>query len=182
MVDFFSTEAGKFASLAKQYLEGALVLNDAQRERGKILFLPTLGLAGHGLELILKACMLLNGHKPVTSGRKGHDVICMWDSDICEPIRGHLFVNADRFAKESRDSGLYPDCIPEDEVLQLIDEYIRALGNLHGMSGVYPLRYPTSANTMAPRTPFLVQSLWATADDFVKRPTEFILNNFRNLS
>lgn len=52
MSDFHSTEGGAFVSLAKEQLEGALVLDEEQRKRGKILFRPTLFLAGQGLELM----------------------------------------------------------------------------------------------------------------------------------
>lgn len=172
MTAFFDTEAGQFASLAKQYMEGARVLSEAQAERGKILFRPTLGLAGHGLELMLKACVLWNGERPITSGRAGHAVISMWESDTCAPLRGHLFANAIIVAMEARERGSYPDVPTEEDVLPAIDAYVRALGELHAGGG-YPLRYPADPDTMAPRTPFLVESLWNTADGFVKRPDAF---------
>lgn len=181
MSDFHSTEGGAFVSLAKEQLEGALVLDEEQRKRGKILFRPTLFLAGQGLELMLKGCTVWNDQTINRSGRGGHDIVTLWQSDTCEPVRGHVFVNASRLAAEHRDSGRYPDAIAEDDVLKTIDEYVRALGALHGGGG-YPLRYPADPNTMAPRTPFLVKTLWATADDFVKRPDDFRLHAFRGFA
>ncbi|WP_428427296.1 hypothetical protein [Pararhizobium sp.] len=175
---FFSTEAGGYASIAKQFLEGALVLSEAQRDRGKILFRPTLALAGQGLEVLLKACMSLNREAPKTKGRDGHDIVGMWNLDVCEPVRGHVLANAVRVAAESRQDVGYLVVPAEDEVLPLIQEYVRTLGELHGGGG-FPLRYPSAAHTQAPRTPFLVQALWTTADDFVKRPGDFELKRFR---
>ncbi len=180
MRNFHDTEGGAFASLAKEHFEGALVLDAAQGKRGKILFRPTLFLAGQGLELMLKACTVWNGEPIKRSGPAGHDINGMWGSDACEPVRGHTFVNALRLASEYRDSGQHPDVIAEEDVIPTIDEYVRALGKLHSGGG-YPLRYPADPNTMAPNTPFLVRSLWATADDFVKRPSDFKLDHFKGL-
>lgn len=175
---FHDTEAGSFAGLAKEQLEGAFVLDRAQRKCGKILFRPTLFLAGQGLELMLKGCMVWNGQPIKRSGGDGHKIIPMWDADACELIRGHMFGNASRIASQYRTSGRYPDAIAEDDVLSKIDEYVRALGSLHGGGG-YPLRYPSDPGRIGPRTPFLVQTLWATADDFVKRPNDFKLDVFQ---
>jgi hypothetical protein len=178
VTDFFSTEDGQYASLAKQYLEGALVLDGAQRDRGKVLFLQTLALAGQGFELMLKGCTLWNGGTVNTSGRGGHALINMWESDVCEPVRGNVFANASLINAEDRVSGKYPDASAVGEVLREIDQLVRALADLHGMPKVYPLRYPADPNILAPRTPFLVKTLWATADDFVKRPNDFKLDSF----
>lgn len=172
------SEGGEYASLAKQHLEGAFVLDRAQRRCGKILFRPTLLLAGQGLELMLKGCTVWNGDPINTSGRGGHALIEMWESDACEPVRGHVYVNATRVAAEDRDSGRYPDSVVEEDVLTTIEQMVRALADLHGMPKVYPLRYPADPDILAPRTPFLVKTLWATADDFVKRPSDFKLEVF----
>ncbi len=177
MEDFFSTDARQRASMAKQYLEGALTLDAAQGVKGRILFLPTLALAGHGLELMLKACLFLNGKQPDEVRKCGHKITKLWALDICEPVRGHVFANAFRVAAEDRANGAYPDSINEVEVLPLIEEYVIALGKLHG-EGDFPLRYPADPNLKAPRTPFLVKSLWGAADDLVKRPSDFRLPSF----
>ncbi len=180
MTDFWSSDAGRHANMAKQFMEGALTLSAAQRNRGRILFLPTLALAGHGLELMLKACFFLNGQTPPTKGKEGHNIISLWSAEICEPVRGYVSANARRVAAEDRLSGDYPDVPEDEEILHLIEEYVIALGDLHGGIGGYPLRYPSNnPDQQAPRTPFLVKSLHCTADDLVKRPNEFELRHFR---
>lgn len=180
MQDFFASDAGQCASIAKAFLEGAKTLDAARRDAGKkILFQPTLALAGHGLELLLKASSYLNGRPPPTKGQKGHDILTLWDADVCEPVRGHVFTNAHIVAATDRESGEYPDVPEDDEVPKLIEEYVLELGRLHGGTAGYPLRYPSDPSQKAPRTPFLVKSLWATADDFVKRPDDFELTRFR---
>lgn len=178
-MDFLSTETGQLASMAKQYLEGALTLDAAQREKGRILCLSTLALAGHGLELMLKACICLNGQTYPKSGRSGHEIEKLWAKEICEPIRGHVFLDATIVAEIDRTSGSYPDTVDEDDVLTLIEEYVIELGKLHGGIG-FPLRYPSGPDKLAPNTPFLVKTLCRTADDLVKRPTEFELLRFRS--
>ncbi|MBW7922389.1 MAG: hypothetical protein H3C51_09850 [Rubellimicrobium sp.] len=179
MEDFLVTDAGQHAALAKQFLEGALTLDEARPRKGKILFVPTLALAGHGLELLLKASILLNGGDPPTKGRKGHGVADLWSQELCEPVRDHVYANANLVVQADRENPLYIDVPGENEdILPLIEEYVVALGRLHGEDG-YPLRYPSAPGKDAPRTPFLVKSLWRTADDLVKRPTDFLLDRFR---
>lgn len=174
MTDFFSSDAGQFASAAKQFLDGALTLSDAQGQQFQTLLRPTLALAGHGLELLLKACICLNGEKPETSGKKGHDIPSMWSSATCEPVRDHVFENAKFVVNEARSSSHFRGEPKDAEVLPLIKEYVLALAKLHA-ANPYPLRYPTDPETKAPKSPFLVKSLWRTADDFVRRPSDFKL-------
>ena len=178
MTDFFSSDAGQCASTAKQFLEAALVLDAAQRENGRILFRPTLAVAGHGLELMLKACFHLNGRKPPTSGKRGHDILKLWVDDVCEPVRGSVFANAMLVVERNRTDGFYPDIPDGDRIIPTIDEYVTELCRLHGRAR-YPLRYPADAGQKAPKTPFLIKSLWGAADDLVKRPSEFKLSRFR---
>ena len=139
MQDFFASDAGQCASIAKAFLEGAKTLDAARRETGKkMLFQPTLALAGHGLELLLKASSYLNGRPPPTKGRKGHNILALWHEDVCEPVRGHVFANARRVAATDRASGEYTDVPEDDEVSQLIEEYVLELGRLHGGTDGYP--------------------------------------------
>jgi hypothetical protein len=174
MTDFFSSEAGRCAGLAKAFLEGARVLDEAQLENGRILFPPTLALAGHGLELMLKACFHIHGQKPPTKGRKGHEIELLWVADVCEPLRSAAYANAKLAAEIDRTNPRYLGVPDAAEVPQLIKQAVLDLCKLHGGEG-YPLRYPPDDDKVGPRTPLLVKALWRTADDLVKRPTEFLL-------
>ncbi|HEX7782513.1 MAG TPA: type II toxin-antitoxin system ParD family antitoxin [Sphingobium sp.] len=164
-----------------QYLEAAVILDEAQRLKGKVLFRPTLALAGHGLELMLKACLYHNSISPPTSGKAGHRVNDMWEMDACEPVRGHVYSNAIREVSDARDEGIYEGVPIGVDETALIEEYILALGILHG-GAPYPLRYPTDDETLGPVTPWLVRSLRRTADDFLKRPNEFDVMQFQGPS
>ncbi len=177
MSGFFATDAGRCARIAKQYLEGAKALDKAQRKKGRILFLPTLSLAGHGLELMLKSCSYLNGMESSAGKKMGHDILALWNTDLCEPVRGNVFANAIKVTIEARERGTYRGVPDDADVLPLIEEYVTALGRLHG-SRPYPLRYPTEVEEWAPSTPFLVKSLWRTANDLVNQPREFELSRF----
>lgn len=174
MTNFHKTEVFSFASLAKEYFEGAWALDEAQRDHGKILFRPTLFLAGQGLELMLKACTVCNAQRINRSGRGGHDIVGMWLSDACEPIRRSVFENSVRLAVDYRQSGEYPDVLSDKEVVATIDEYVRAPGVLHGGGGTL-CGTQQDQRQKAPRTPFLVKTLYATADDFIRRPSDFSL-------
>jgi hypothetical protein len=176
--EFWESEAGQLAVIAKQYMEAALVLSDAPPEQQRLIFRPTLALAGQALELLLKACISLNGETYPTSGKEGHDITKLWLLDYCAPIRGHVVINSRIAAAIAREKNVYPDVPKHEEVETLIVEYVEELGRLHGLKG-YPLRYTAPASTTAPRTPLLVHSLWRTADDLVKRPSDFLLSEFQ---
>lgn len=179
--EFFASDAGQCAAIAKSFLEGAVVLDAAQRDNGRLLFRPTLALAAHGLELMLKSCFYLNDQKPPTKGRKRHDIVHLWQHDASEPLRGSVYVNALLVTAQARERDDYPDLPHDDDIVPLIDEYVIALGKLHGGDG-YPLRYPSDPRVKAPRTPLLVKSLWGAADDLVKRPSDFKLPRFHALN
>lgn len=169
--EFLASRAGRFASIAKEYLEGALVLDAAQLESGKVLFRPCLALAAHGLEQVLKACTFLNGEAPPTSGPEGHNILGMWNKDVCGPVRRQVQANALQVAAEDRATGKYTNVPEPDEIASLIEEYVTSLAKLHAKNW---LRYEAPKDTMAPRTPLLVKTLWRTSDDLVKRPCQFM--------
>jgi hypothetical protein len=174
-VSFPDSDAGKFALLAKAFFEGALTLKDAMPSKGKVLFVPTLNLAAHGLELMLKAALLHNGRQPPTRGRPGHDIIGMWNEKEAEPVRCGLRRNAKIVHQIALHEAVYKGVAEVTEPAALAEEYVKALGELHGALTSYPLRYPESQPRLAPRAPLLVDALHRTADDFVKRPSEFLI-------
>lgn len=161
-------------------MEGARTLVQAQPEKGRILFRPTLALAGHGLEMLLKACFYLNQKSPPTRGPEGHNIIKLWSDDVSEPVRGAVYLNARLAAETARIENVYPDVPSNDDADSKIEEYVNALGKLHGDRG-HVLRYPSAEGQLAPRSPFLVETLWRTADDMVKRPSDFELSRFLGL-
>lgn len=178
MHNFGETLAGEHLIVACQYFAAATVLNDAQLTQGRVLLRPTLAIAGHGLELMLKAAMLWNGITPSTRGQEGHDIVAMWTRDICEPIRGYVYKNALEAAEVARSEGQYQR-VPNSNELALIGEYVLALASLHG-SQPYSLRYPGAREVRGPVTPWLVSTLRMTAEDFLKQPAEFRLSRFRS--
>lgn len=175
MTDFFASKAGQFAGLAKSFLEGARVLDEARLVTGIILFPPTLALTGHGLELMLKACFHVNGYNPPTRGKKGHELEPLWLKDICEPLRSAVCANARLVAEYDRTNPRYRGVPDDADIPPLINQAVLDLCKLHGEEG-YPLRYPPEDGKEAPRTPLLVKALWRTADDLLKRPAEFVLH------
>ena len=174
--EFTHSDAGRYAIIAKQFMEAAQTLVAAAPHKQRMLFRPTLTLAGHGLEVMLKACTFLNGETPATSGQVGHNIAKLWESEVCEAVRGHVLINARNAADEARDQRVFSDVPRSDDVERLINEYVKELGSLHTKN---LLRYLSDPKTQAPRAPFLVQSLWRTSDDLLKRPNDFILNEFR---
>ena len=68
MTDFNCSDAGQHAAYACQILAGARTLSEARPSSRYRLLLPMLNLSGHGLELLLKACIYLNGNEPPRFG------------------------------------------------------------------------------------------------------------------
>lgn len=169
---FFRTPAGKHIAYAKRHLEGALTLTEAMHDKGRILHLPALHLAGHGLELMLKAAILFNGGT-VNTGRGGHDIEQMWRRQEAEPVRIHVRINANIAHSIELEADRYCGVEGIEDAALLAEEYVLALGRLHALAKKYPLRYPMDEAVEAPRAPLLVQALWRTSDDFVKRWDDF---------
>jgi len=174
MDDFAETDGGRFVSRAKCFLEAAVVLdNQMANSRSRMLFTPTLHLVGHGLELLLKGCLLHNGLSKLRVIGFGHRINEMWAMDLAQPVRIACRRNATIAHQEAIASGLFPDAATVDNPTVYFDEYRAALGDLHAEPRTFPIRYPTEDERLGPKTPLLVGTLWRTADDFVKRPNEF---------
>ena len=174
--DFWEEDSGKFISRAKCYLEGAAVLDDKMTSgHGGMLFTPTLHLIGHGLELLLKGCLLHNGLTKDQVIAFGHRINDMWNHDLVVRVRAASMENARVSHEHAKASGLFPDAAKVTDPVAVFDEYRTALGNLHAEPRLYPIRYPTADERVAPKTPLIVGALWRTADDYVKRPNEFLI-------
>lgn len=174
MVEIPADPTTDHAVVAKRFLQAALELDYAKPEKRRMLFVPALFLAGQGLELMLKACVFLNGKVPP----KNHDICGLWRRDDCEPVRGHVYLHAGHAVEEARENPSYLGVPDESEdILSLIEEYVIALGELHGGKG-HTLRYPSEPEAQGPRRLFLVRALWGATDDLVRNPDSFRLERF----
>jgi hypothetical protein len=179
--EFWETDAGKFISRAKCFLEAAGVLDNEMADRRKgMLFTPTLHLVGHGMELLLKGCMIHNGLSKEQVVSFGHRVNEMWEHDQAAPVRIACLQNAWITHQTAVDSGRFPDAEKVTDPVAVFEEYRTALGKLHSEPKHYPIRYPTDDERVAPKTPLLVGTLWRTADDYVKRYNEFLVKEPAN--
>jgi HEPN domain-containing protein len=168
-MDFFGKKARQFAAMAKQFFVAAECLSAAQRKEGHILFLPTLTLAGQGLELMLKGCMQLNGNRT----KNTHDIASLWSKDVNEPLRVYTLQHAHLIADYDRECDAYEDIPSKAEASEAFNGLIQKLCELHGKKEDYPLRYPTEVNEQGPSTLWLIKTLLQTSDDLVKRPSQF---------
>lgn len=174
--DFWETDAGRFISRAKCFLEAAGVLDDKMADgRSGMLFTPTLHMVGHGVELLLKGCLLHNGMSKVQVIGFGHRINDMWSTPGAERLRLGARHNSIISHEYALTCGRFPDAARITDPVATFEEYLCALGRLHAEPRQYPIRYPTDDERVAPRTPLLVAALWRTADDYVKRPDEFLV-------
>jgi hypothetical protein len=179
--DFKDTAAGQFAITAVEYMKAALVLDQARLKEGKVLFRPTLHLAAHGLELILKACLTLNGHPGTFRGREGHNLWPMWEDDRCSTLRQNVLNNAKTVLVKDQYNDRYGGDVPCPENYQSILDILKVLCALHSeqsetrKSSVDHLRYRMEKKD-APHTPWLVKTLYETSDDFLRQPNHFKLS------
>lgn len=170
---FEQSEACNWGVYACSYLMGAQALVEATPTKGRGLFAPTLHLAGQGLELLLKAFLIHNGASRQVAIQYSHKINEMWMLEKTRSVRDHILENAPielaflRAEQQSAD-------LPIGDAGAAVARYVRYLAILHAKKREYPTRYPTQRSYKAPRTPLLVATLYRTADDFLKRPDEFI--------
>lgn len=170
--NFSDAPSGRFAITAVEFLHAALILDSARMQEGKILFRPTLALAGHGLELILKACLKLNGGSSDFKGRSGHDLWPMWEDNRCVILRQIFLVHAKEVLFRAQQNDSYYD-VPKPDDYELIMPMVKELCDLHSK---YELRYRMQ-DSSAPPTPWLVKTLYETSNEFFRQPNLFKLPN-----
>jgi hypothetical protein len=99
----------------------------------------------------------------------------MWLDNLVAPVREATIHNARITHQYAISSGLFPDARSIADPVEKFEEFRAALGDLHAEPKHFPIRYPTEEDRLGPRTPLLVGTLWRTADDYVKRPNEFLI-------
>jgi hypothetical protein len=149
-------------------LYAALILDAERVGAGKILFRPTLHLAGHALELLLKACLCLNGQTKDAASKHGHNIWPLWESMECNVLRKQVIFRAKRLAKVDQRNENHPEVQTSAEI-ESIEAPIKKLCDLHKEN---LLRY-REGSKQAPDNPRLVKTLYETSDDFFRQPSHF---------
>ncbi|WP_160003895.1 hypothetical protein [Rhizobium sp. 18055] len=168
----FNTDAWKYIARAKSFLEGAYVVELHSASCG-ILITPALHLAGHGLELLLKGCLLQNGYSTIQLLSFGHRINDMWPLAAAEQLRLAARINAAITHQDAISAGDYPAVEVVINPQELFETHLTDLGALHAETMHFPIRYPAEDERIAPRASLLIGSLWRTADDYVKRWSDF---------
>ncbi|MBK1793528.1 hypothetical protein JHL21_03355 [Devosia sp. WQ 349] len=87
MTDYLKTQSGKLAVASYRYFEAAKTIF-LHTDNGRIALAPTLHLAAHGLEVLLKSALTYQGYSAAeVQADFGHDIRKMWDHPKCSKIR-----------------------------------------------------------------------------------------------
>lgn len=178
---FLRSKEGRFLGTVHSFLGAAEYLLTVPEDRRGEVFRPTHFLAAHGLELMIKACLILNKKKVKKEDEKeapqkkknGHDIAADWASELCEKLRYCARVHAAAVGVEMQQHGYLNPDLTEDGHRSVFDMHVSDLIALLGESG-YPLRYPSAdGSKKAPPLPFMVTVLHRTANEFLEHPMDF---------
>ena len=149
---------------AKRYLHGAEIL---RASRKPLLITPTLHLLGHGIELFLKANLILEGETADEARSFGHDIWRLWRDDRSATARRDVAATAEEEWNAAKLDPRWTDDFNEPATVQL-EEYLRRLSQLHSRDTDYALRYPRPDGTEGPKPHLLVPTFERTADKYIR--------------
>ncbi|MFK8252431.1 hypothetical protein [Ancylobacter terrae] len=171
MTEFCETDHCQWLATSVRYFRAAQVLIDSPKFAKDLgLFLPTLQLTAHGLELLLKGNLIGTGMSTADVEKFRHDIGALWqqpdNAHLCDEVRGI----AEEVRQAAEEAGRWDGgniCTTE-----LLEEQVKNLASLHGSRTNYALRYP-SRGLKGPSAPFLVETFDRTARLAVGNPTRF---------
>lgn len=156
MGDFIDTEHFEWLAASARYLRAARVLVDSPEFTKDLgLFLPTLQLTAHGIELLLKGNLIGAGMSPAEVEGFHHRLRDLWQEPRNAMLRNEVSTIAQAVRLDAEKAGRWDG--GNKSGAALIEEYVRRLAPLHGRETRIALRYP-SQGLKGPRAPFLVET------------------------
>ncbi|WP_313057332.1 hypothetical protein [Agrobacterium cavarae] len=155
---------------AYRYLYAAHTLLHSKEYRSSpALFTPTLHLTAHGIELLLKANLLLGGMTIAQlKGDLGHDIRALWEHELSGRVRDEAESIAVAVWESAQSNEKYVGDFGVDPKL-LLREYLFALSDLHTRTTQYALRYVAEDSMVAPRPFFLTETFFSLSDMHLRR-------------
>ena len=163
-------DAIKWFTQSYRFLYAAnTLMNSSEYKQTNALFTPTLHMAAHGIELLLKANLLYLG----VDARKirnsfGHDLRALWLYDLNCKLRNEAEEIAANVWMSAHASRNYVDSFDGDPKALLV-EYLFALSDLHTSASNYALRYISDDSTLAPLPYLLVETFYESSDRQLRR-------------
>jgi hypothetical protein len=171
--DFLESDQGKVIARSKQFLAAAetLMRSSEYEDRPKLLLAPTLHLAAHGIELLLKFPHFRAGMSAGAVGSAyGHDLKKLWADERARTIRELAKDSAALAWEAARESARWDDDFrgsPEE----LVEEFLSRLAELHGKDTNFGLRYLLPAAATGPRPGLIVDTFLDVSDRVLKNPS-----------
>lgn len=171
-VDFGENSlAVRWFTVAKRYMMAVdALLRTEDYAVSRALHVPTLHLVGHGIEVLMKANLLVTGMTAAEVKNMGHNLSALWSHHGNEMLRAHALIEARQAWESARTSGKYLDAFSENPD-DLLVKYLHDLSVLHSAQSDYALRYVSDKAEMIPR-PFLLAATFLALSDFaLKQPS-----------
>ena len=135
-----------------------------EKKNGALFRAPIAHLIAHGLELLLKYELIINGYSDNELKKVGHNLMEMWKLDECKNIRDLSLKHLDRAWKDAGESGRY-ECNFESSCEVALEESIKMLSRLHTAESNYAGRYPSISTETAPVPLILLDTFLPTVED-----------------
>jgi hypothetical protein len=165
--NYFATESGQILYQAHRYLSAARLLrfSETWKTDSNLIQTPTLHLAAHGTELLLKFRLLEQGKSQAAVANEfGHDLAKLWAANA--EVRQLILEYAETAWRMARGSGQYQDDFTGNPRCMLMGA-LNKLAGLHSRRTNYGLRYTLPPNTLAPRPAFLIDAFGDAAAHLV---------------
>lgn len=165
------SEAGKLAIAAYRYLVAARTIFE-HTDRPRLMLAPILHLSAHGLEVLLKSTLALQGEGArELQNQFGHNILSMWTDPRCQLVREEALQwseTADaKAASVARLRG------PKTKApREMLDRCVADISRLHSRQP-HPLRY-IPGDEMVPPPHLLIFSLEPVADAAMRNPKSLV--------
>ena len=117
----------------------------------------------------MKYCLMLEGLAPDRVRRDfGHDLQKLWGDHRLGRYRGWASHHAPRAWKAAQESGKFEDDFAGDP-MNVVNDHIRSLAELHGRESDHVLRYPSVRDTKVP-VPLLLLDVFEPIVDVYLEP------------
>ncbi|MET3853783.1 hypothetical protein [Rhizobium sp. OAE497] len=155
------------------YVRSAQVLRFSEEweTEAPALLRPTLNLLSHGLELLLKVSLLHAGLTPEqVASTYRHNLRRLWDHDENRLLRELLLLQAEVCWLHNAKSGRWPKDNFNQDPRRVFVAAVYKLSRLHSGESNYALRYLVNREEKAPRSAFLIDTLYELLFKAVRQP------------
>lgn len=168
---YLDTVQGQFIAGAVKYLTAARIITQSAEysRRRSVLVVPALHNTAHGAELLLKFPLIRGGVSvEAVRVRYGHNLWKLYSDPANGSLRLALLEEFSQAWSAAAESGQYVDDFTNREPNAAFEDALALLGELHGSSTSYALRYIVAPHTKGPSAGMLLDALLPVAERLVR--------------